>query len=111
MVHGSLPAKPIPAARQLRQQPPELSPGGHEGPYLVESAPYTPAILAVLRRAFDGGWDEIAHHFDGDARAEQAARTRLAYAVLVVAREDSNDAERLKREAMEVMALTYRQAE
>ena len=77
--------------------------------YLVESAPYTAKILAVLCRAFDGGWEEIAHHFDGDAKGEQAARMRLAYAVLVAAREDSNDPERLKREALEVMALAYRQ--
>ena len=33
---------------------------------------------------------------------------RLAHAVLIVAREDSNDADRLKNDALQVMALAYK---
>jgi hypothetical protein len=34
---------------------------------------------------------------------------RLAHAVLVVVREDSNDPEKLKNAALQVMALAYRE--
>ena len=50
-------------------------------------------------------WAEIAHHFDDD---QEGARLRLAHALLGVAREDSDDPERLKIEALQVMALGYR---
>ena len=75
---------------------------------LIENATFEPEVLAVIGKAFEEAWREIAHHFDGDARATQLARERLAHACLIVAKDDSKDAARLKREALQVMALAYR---
>jgi hypothetical protein len=72
---------------------------------LIESSSFGPHTLHVLSQAFDDAWNQIAHHFGGET---EGARTRLAHAVLVVAREDSNDPERVKNEALQVMALAYR---
>ena len=58
--------------------------------------------------AFDDAWAEISHHFAGEDTATEHARMRLAHAVLIVAREDSNDADRLKNDALQVMALAYK---
>ena len=71
---------------------------------LIESTIYEPEALQVVFKAFDGAWAEIAHHFDGDV---EQARLRLAHAVLIVTKGDSVDVERLKKEALEVMALAY----
>ena len=37
------------------------------------------------------------------------SHARLAHAVLIVTREDSNNPERLKNDALQVMALAYRE--
>ena len=60
---------------------------------LIESSIYQPETLQTAFKAFDDAWAEIAHHFDGHA---EDARARLAHAVLIVTREDSDDPERLK---------------
>jgi hypothetical protein len=73
---------------------------------LIESSSFGPHTLHVLSQAFDDAWSQIAHHFDGE---KDEARTRLAHAVLVVAREDSDDPERIKNEALQVIALAYRE--
>ena len=70
---------------------------------LIESSTFEPETLHILFQAFDDAWAEIAHHFSGDEKAI----TRLAHAVLIIAREDSADAERLKKDALQVMALAY----
>jgi hypothetical protein len=72
---------------------------------LIESAAFEPSTLAVIFKAFDAAWREIAHHFPDD---DEHARLRLGHAVLAVAREDSTDAEQVKRDALQVMALAYR---
>ena len=76
---------------------------------LIESSTFEPETLHILFQAFDDAWAEIAHHFSGDEKAIERARTRLAHAVLIIAREDSADAERLKKDALQVMALAYRE--
>jgi len=48
---------------------------------------------------------------DATGLDDEDARTRLAHAVLAVAREDSTDAEQLKRDSLQVMALAYREEE
>jgi hypothetical protein len=72
---------------------------------LIESSIYEPETLQTAFKAFDDAWAEIAHHFDGHA---EDARARLAHAVLIVTREDSDDPEQLKNDALQVMALAYR---
>lgn len=78
---------------------------------LIENSAFEPAILHVIFQAFDDAWAEIAHHFNGDSREVEQARTRLAHAVLIVARDGSDDPERLKDDALQVMALAYRHRE
>jgi hypothetical protein len=73
---------------------------------LIEHAAFEPSTLAVIFDAYDAAWAEIAHHVPDD---DEDARTRLAHAVLAIAREDSTDAEQLKRDALQVMALAYRE--
>ena len=72
---------------------------------LIESSAFEPQTLQVIFRAFDAAWSEIAHHFPDN---DDNARRRLAHAMLAVARENSSDAEELKKDALQVMALAYR---
>jgi hypothetical protein len=75
---------------------------------LIERSDLEPETLSVALKAFDAAWAEIAHHF-GDVPADmESGRVRLAHAILIVARADSRDPERLKTEALQVMALAYK---
>jgi hypothetical protein len=67
-----------------------------------------PETLSVVFEAFDAAWSEIAGHFGEMPETIENGRVRLAHAVLVVARGDSRNPEQLKVEALEVMALTYK---
>jgi hypothetical protein len=69
---------------------------------LLENATFTPETLTVIYRAYDAAWAQVAHLFPENV---ETARARLAHAVLVVAREDSRDAEALKNDALQVLAL------
>jgi hypothetical protein len=75
---------------------------------LIEGSDLDAETLLVALKAFDAAWDEIAHHF-GDLPADiEGGRMRLAHAILIVARADSRDPERLKTEALQIMALAYK---
>ena len=69
---------------------------------LVEGSSFTSETLSVIFRAFDEAWASVAPQFADDP---QDARERLAHAVLLVAREDSRDPERLKSEALQIFTL------
>ena len=69
---------------------------------LLEHASFTPETLNVIFRALDDAWNDVAHLFP---EGSEEARARLAHAILIVAREDSNDAEVLKNGALQVLAL------
>jgi hypothetical protein len=69
---------------------------------------YGPDTLRVMGSAFDEAWDSIQHHFEGDVHEIEQARLRLAHAILTVVAEDHKDAQALKNEALQVMALNYR---
>ena len=73
---------------------------------LIESSAYGPETLDVLYKALDDAWGEIASHFAEEDHPH--ARMRLAHALLAVAQEHSRDPQRLKRDALQVMALGYR---
>jgi hypothetical protein len=75
---------------------------------LIEGAPFDPATLAAVGEAFDRAWAEIADHFADNHEQVERARARLAHALLAVADDESRDPEILKQQALEVMALTYR---
>ena len=74
---------------------------------LIEGSAFAPKTLQTLCKAYDDAWDEIAHHFQGHEKLAEEARIRLAHAVLVVANEDSDNSERVKNNALQVMALGY----
>ena len=78
---------------------------------LIENSTFDPKTLHVLFQAFDEAWGEIANHFNNEPKEVEQARLRLAHAVLIVTREDSDDPERIKNEALQVMALAYRHRE
>jgi hypothetical protein len=66
---------------------------------------YGPETLKAMTQAFDKSWAVVAGNISQDA--SEAARLRLANALLSVASEDSCDVEALKRQALEAMALSY----
>jgi hypothetical protein len=67
-----------------------------------------PETLKVIGRAFDGAWADIANHFAGDRHRADAARERLAHAVLIAATDDARDHQEIKNTALQIMALSYR---
>ena len=75
-----------------------------------DGASYGPEAVRVMGEAFDRAWVIIAGNFGHDERDIQKARTKLAEAVLTVAREQMQDAESLKNRALQLMPLHYRTA-
>jgi hypothetical protein len=74
---------------------------------LLDSAVLGPDARKVVGEAFDQAWSEIEGNIGCD-QAREAARLKLATAVLSVASEDSRDVQVLKKAALEVMAGDYR---
>ena len=58
---------------------------------LVAGASLGPEALKVAYAAFDQAWETIAANFGNDNDAAEAARLKLANAILAVMREDSRD--------------------
>jgi hypothetical protein len=69
---------------------------------------YKPAQLKVITTAFDAAWDEIKASFDPDGLQAQSYRLRLANIILKEAGADPKDAGKLKRTALERLALEYK---
>ena len=74
---------------------------------LISAASYGPETLTVIYQAFDAAWAEIAHHFEGHPAQVDAARERLAHAILAVADKCTRDANALKSTALQVLAMSY----
>ena len=74
---------------------------------LIDTASFGPDTLKTLSQAFDEVWADIEGNFGCD-QAREAARIKLANALLSVASDDSRDVEVLKKAALEVMAGDYR---
>ena len=78
--------------------------GGHQ---ILDGKAFDPSMVGVIGRAFDCAWSEIESHF-GETDAE-FARSRLAQAILIIASgQEPRDIVKLKTEALQVLALTYR---
>ena len=75
---------------------------------LIEDSHYEPRTLRIIFDGFDQAWNDVADQFGTDARTIEDARLRLARACLIVARDGSDDPERIKMDALQVMALAYR---
>jgi hypothetical protein len=76
---------------------------------LIESSQYNLDTLRIIFEGFDQAWSEIARDFGTDADSVEDARLRLAHACLMVARDGSDDPERIKLDALQALALAYRQ--
>ena len=74
---------------------------------LIDGASFGPDALQAISQAFDEAWQEIAGNIGSDPQDIEAARIRLADAVLSIADEDSRDVEVLKRAALLRLALDY----
>jgi hypothetical protein len=76
---------------------------------LVNGASFGPEALTAIGQAFDKAWDEIRGNFANDPVHIEAARLRLASALLSIATEESRDVEALKTSALQIVAPTYRE--
>jgi hypothetical protein len=75
---------------------------------LIDGVSFGPDALRVIGQAFDAAWADIAGNFGDHPAQVEAARLKLANAILAIANEDSRDAEELKRTALERMVADYR---
>ena len=75
---------------------------------LIDGASFGPDALKAIGDAFDAAWAEISGGFGTHPVVIEAARLKLANAVLSVASEDSRDVEALKRGALQVMGRSGR---
>ena len=75
---------------------------------LIDGAAFGPDALRVIGQPFGAAWDEIAPNFGDDPQDIDAARLRLANALLSIADEDTRNVDVLKRAALQRMALDYR---
>ncbi len=102
------PATPLPSAPVISRQALEkgkIDAVVMKARRLIEASTFQPETLAVLFKAFDDAWSEFEPHLAGDEAATEQARLRLAHAVLILAREDDDDPEKVKNDALQVMAL------
>lgn len=74
---------------------------------LIDNASFGPDTLKALGQAFDEAWADIEGNFGCD-QTREAARVKLAIALLSIASDDSRDVEVLKKAALEAMAGDYR---
>lgn len=70
------------------------------------SGAYGPEILSAIQMAFDQAWSVVGGNYAPPDT--ERARHRLAKSLLSVADENGGDVERMKREALQAMALSYR---
>ena len=72
---------------------------------LISDMAVGPEALKVIGQAFDEAWEEIAGNFGSDPQEIEAARLKLANAVLSVAHGELPDPQVLKRAALQRLAL------
>ena len=72
---------------------------------LFEGASYGPDALKIVCQAFDDAWSSIAGNFGGDPETIEAARLKLANAILSLPHHDMKDAEQMKNSALQIMAM------
>jgi hypothetical protein len=72
---------------------------------IIEGAAFGPETLRVAGVAFDAAWAEIAERFSSEVTGE--IREQLATAIILAAREDSTDADVLRRSGLAAMARNY----
>ena len=73
----------------------------------IEGAVFGPEVVRAASIAFEAAWAEIAEHFGAEMHGE--VREHLATSIISAAREDSTDAEVLRRAGLAAMARAYPQ--
>jgi hypothetical protein len=93
--------------RKEASVPPPVTANARE---LLDNASFGPTALTVLGQAFDEAWAIIAGNFGEGPLAVEAARARLAHAILAEAAINHGDIEALKNAALEALIRKYRAA-
>lgn len=75
---------------------------------LVESGSFGPDTLKAACQAFDEAWQSVASHFGTDPAVIEAARVKLANAILAASNEANRDPSELKARALAILAGVYR---
>ena len=70
---------------------------------LIESAPHSPETFAILSQALETAWSEVEPRFISP-EAREAARLRLSGIILMLARDNICDAERLQSAGVRVFS-------
>ena len=70
---------------------------------LIDGANFDPNQLKIIGQAFDAAWNEIKPTVGKRAIAIEAARLKLANAVLVVARQGPMEVDRIRVDALKAM--------
>jgi hypothetical protein len=71
---------------------------------LIRNSSYSPDELKVMFEAFDGAWDYLAPTVGTNPLAIEAARLKLANAILSLAKDQRSDSEGLEAAALRIMA-------
>jgi len=74
----------------------------------IGGAVFGPEAVNAMGQAFDQAWTEIAGNFGDSALEVEAARLRLAEAVLTVASGGSTDTAAIKSDALHALLMDYR---
>jgi hypothetical protein len=74
---------------------------------LIYGAPFEPETVEAMGQAFDEAWARIARMFGTDSDAIEAARIKLAAAMLSVASHGCTDVVALRADALSAMAKDY----
>ncbi|MGD9805397.1 MAG: hypothetical protein AB7E81_11775 [Hyphomicrobiaceae bacterium] len=72
---------------------------------IIEGASFGPDVLDVVRKAFDESWQQVSFVFSPSEHED--AREVLAKAVMIAARDDSNDPRPLREAAIQAMKRQY----
>jgi hypothetical protein len=70
----------------------------------IDAASYAPPVVKAMGEAFDQAWNDIAANYGDDTGCVEAARMRLADAVISMASTTSVDVEALRIGALQLMA-------
>ena len=73
---------------------------------LIDGVSFGPDALKVVGAAFDAAWGDIADNFRSEPSEIEAARRKLAGALLSIATEDSRNVEALRKAALIRMAAS-----